>query len=307
MRGVPVSTSQQHKPVLKDEVVQAFRSKFSSNQSFFVIDGTFGRGGHYLALKSEFPNMIYMALDQDVEAINYAQTHFSEELAQKKLEVYNLNFSSEEEILDKLNNRTVDAVFLDIGVSSPQLDNSSRGFSFYNEGPLDMRMDQNHSLTAAKVLNTFTLEELREIFLEYGETYAPQKLLAAIDEFRSNKEFETTLEFANLIESKLGWRKKGSHPATLYFQALRLYVNKELESLDKALNFYQKTLAPKGIIILITFHSLEDRIAKFTFRDSEVGKPVNKKVIKPSKEELSDNKRARSAKLRVFEKYEGVL
>ena len=302
-----MSSSQQHKPVLKDEVVEAFKSKFSKDQSFFVIDGTFGRGGHYMALKAEFPNMVYMALDQDSEAIDYAKTHFSEEISSKQLEIYNLNFSNEKEVLAELNNRTADAVFLDIGVSSPQLDNSDRGFSFYNDGPLDMRMDQKNPLTAAKVLNTFTLEELREVFLEYGETYAPQKLLGAIDDFRKNKDFETTLEFSNLIESKLGWRKKGSHPATLYFQALRLYVNQELESLDKALTFYQKVITPKGIIVLITFHSLEDRIAKFSFRDSELGKPVNKKVIKPSKDELSENKRARSAKLRVFQKHEEVL
>lgn len=302
-----MTLSQQHEPVLKSEVLQAFKSRFSNDQSFLVIDGTFGRGGHYLALKQAFPKMVYMALDQDHEALEFAATHFSEDLLKKQLEIYNLNFSSEKEILKKIDGRSVDAVFLDIGVSSTQLDNASRGFSFYNDGPLDMRMDQKQPITAAKVLNTFTLEELRELFLKYGEVYAPQKLLEAIEEFRQKEEFKTTLELSNLIEARLGWRKKGSHPATLYFQALRLYVNQELESLDKALNFYQETVAPNGIIVLITFHSLEDRIAKYSFKNSLIGKPVNKKVIKPSKEELTENKRARSAKLRVFKKNEEII
>lgn len=298
-----MDSSQLHKPVLLNEVLTAFKEHFLEDQSFFGIDGTFGRGGHFKALVDNFKNLEVLGLDQDQEALDFAKENYQTELRDKKLQLLHTNFSDTEKIKSNLKNK-LDFVFLDIGVSSPQLDNPERGFSFYKDGPLDMRMDKASGLTAQEVVNTYSLEELREIFLEFGEVYAPQKLLNAISEFRNEKQFESTLELANLIEKTCGWRKKGMHPATLYFQALRLYVNKELESLKKALDFYLEELSPGGVFMVISFHSLEDRIVKKVFRSSTLGKPVNKKVIKPSREEELSNPRARSAKLRVFKKGE---
>jgi 16S rRNA (cytosine1402-N4)-methyltransferase len=299
------SSSQLHKPVLANEVVKGFKEHFSSEESFLVLDGTFGRGGHFKLLKDHFKErMKYIGLDQDKEALEYAQSYFSKDIESKNLEVYHTNFSDFDKILDLLKDRRPNAVFLDIGVSSPQLDDPSRGFSFYHDGPLDMRMNTDLETTAASVLNNEGLEDLREIFLNYGEVYAPQRLLNAIEEKRESEPFSKTLEFSSMIERVCGWRKKGSHPATQYFQALRLYVNQELESLDEALEQYQKLLAPGGLFAVISFHSLEDRRVKLSFKNSTFGKPINKKVIKPTDEETGENKRARSSKLRLFKKGE---
>lgn len=298
-----------HKPVLVNEVLEGFKSHFSNQKDFCVLDGTFGRGGHFEALRQNFADkMTYIGLDQDLEAVEFAKQNYSDAIQNNKLQIHHTNFSDFEninKILKNLSaNKKPNAVFLDLGVSSPQLDDPRRGFSFYNSGPLDMRMNQKIEKTAADVLNQESLEDLREIFLDYGEVYAPQRLLNAIEEDRAKKPFSETTEFSGLIERVCGWRKKGSHPATLYFQALRLFVNKELESLDEALKRYQEILAPGGLFVVITFHSLEDRRVKFSFRDSVLGKPINKKVIKPKDDELKENKRARSAKLRFFKKGE---
>lgn len=295
----------QHEPVLKNEIIEGFKTHFESFEEILIVDGTFGRGGHYKELKKVFgTKLIYVGLDQDLTAIEYAKKMFSKDLENGELEIVHTNFSDFEKIKKALDGRSPEAVFLDLGVSSPQLDDPERGFSFYHNGPLDMRMNQNIKQTAADVLNESDLETLREIFLEYGEIYAPDRLLNAIEEKRNEKSFTETTELSSLIESVCGWRKKGSHPATQYFQGLRLFINKELESLDEALKSYQEILKEGGLFAVITFHSLEDRRVKFSFRDSTLGKPINKKVIKPTDEELKLNKRARSSKLRFFKKGE---
>jgi len=296
-----MSSSQLHKPVLLDEVVKAVSEHFGSDQSFYAVDGTFGRGGHSSVLLKTFSGMKVLGLDQDQDAIDYARNEYSDLIEKNRLKILKTNFSDQKTIESQLE-QELDFVFLDIGVSSPQLDNANRGFSFYHDGPLDMRMDQSAAPTAADVLNTYEPEELREVFLKYGEVYASDKVLDHLMNFRSEKKFETTLEFANLIEKCVGWRKKGVHPATLYFQALRIHVNKELESLETALEFFTKKLQKGGVFAVISFHSLEDRMIKRFFKSSEVGKPVNKKVIKPTRDEETSNKRSRSAKLRVFKK-----
>lgn len=298
-----MSLSQLHEPVLLEETLKAVSEHFALDQVFCGIDGTFGRGGHAKELLNKFPKLKIIGLDQDQAAIDYAKDQYAELISSKRLEIIKTNFADQEKI-EKSVEDAVQFVFLDIGVSSPQLDNADRGFSFYNDGPLDMRMDQNSELTASKVLNTYEPEELREIFLKYGEVYASDRVLEHITEFRNQKKFSTTLEFASLIEKACGWRRKSVHPATLYFQALRIYINKELESLEAALNYFTEKLEAGGIFAVITFHSLEDRMVKRFFKNNDLGKPVNKKVIKPSKEEESKNKRARSSKLRVFKKYE---
>ncbi len=302
-----MSLSQLHKPVLLEEVLRAFKEHFPLEEQIFGVDGTFGRGGHSRTLLEEFKSLKILGVDQDMDAIEYAKEEFKAYIEESRLDVLHANFSDTNAVAHKIKSKEspeLDFVFLDIGVSSPQLDNASRGFSFYNDGPLDMRMDQTKGVTAADVINEESLIELREIFLKYGEVYASDKLLEGIEAFREEKKFETTLELANLIEKKCGWRKKGVHPATLYFQALRIYINKELEKLSEALEFYTNSLKPGGIFVVISFHSLEDRMIKRFFRESLVGKPVNKKVIKPTREEELENKRSRSAKLRVFKKAE---
>jgi len=298
-----MSLSQLHEPVLLEETLKAVSEHFALDEVFCGIDGTFGRGGHSKALLDKFSNLRIIGLDQDQAAIDYANDQYSELIKSSRLEIIKTNFADKEKIELNVTNK-INFAFLDIGVSSPQLDNAERGFSFYNDGPLDMRMDQSSGLKASEVLNTYEPEELRELFLKYGEVYASDKVLERITEFREEKEFSTTLEFANLIEKACGWRKKGVHPATLYFQALRIFINKELESLETALEYYTDKLEAGGIFVVITFHSLEDRMVKRFFKGSELGKPVNKKVIKPSRDEELKNKRARSSKLRVFKKHE---
>ncbi|MGH1468447.1 MAG: 16S rRNA (cytosine(1402)-N(4))-methyltransferase RsmH [Bdellovibrionales bacterium] len=296
-----MNSSQLHKPVLLDEVLKAFGEHFALEDGPFGVDGTFGRGGHASAILESYPKVNILGVDQDLEAIEYAKSQYKDYLSNERLNLLHANFSDSEKVKEALN-RELNFVFLDIGVSSPQLDNAERGFSFYNDGPLDMRMNQAVGETAADVVNEKDSEELRALFLEYGEVYASDKLLEGITDFKNDKKFETTLELANLIEKKCGWRKKGVHPATLYFQALRIYVNAELDKLQEALEFYTESLAPGGVFMIISFHSLEDRMIKQFFKSSTVGKPVNKKVIKPTREEETENKRSRSAKLRVFKK-----
>lgn len=298
-----MDSHQLHKPVLLSEIMDFFDKNFLEEEKLYGVDGTFGRGGHLGALMHKFPNMEALALDQDLAAVDYAHKIFSKDIQSNKLTILHSNFSESQKIKKALKEKP-DFVLLDIGVSSPQLDKAERGFSFYQDGPLDMRMDQTKGLKASDILNKSDLEELRQIFLKFGEVYAPQKLLEAIDAFRSEKPFETTLEFSNLVERVLGWRKKGLHPATLYFQGLRVYLNHELESLERALSFFVSELKPGGYFLLITFHSLEDRMVKRFFKSSELGRPVNKKVIKPTEAEIRENKRARSSKLRIFKKFE---
>jgi len=294
-----MTSSQLHKPVLLNEIKKVMETFFNSQDEIYGIDGTFGRGGHALEILNDFSNAKILGVDRDLDAIHYASSTYASEIEDQKLSLLHANFSDEVKLKEVVK-RAPDFVLLDIGVSSPQLDNADRGFSFYHDGPLDMRMDQTTGKTAADVINNYDLDDLSEIFLELGEVKAPSKLLDAIKEFREKQNFKTTGELSHLIERVCGWRQRGKHPATQYFQALRIYVNGELDHLSKALVVYTDMVKEGGIIMLITFHSLEDRMAKFYFRDSKKGKPFNKKVIKPSREEEVENKRARSAKLRVF-------
>ena len=204
--------------------------------------------------------------------------------------------------VEKENSCKFDMVLLDLGVSSPQLDQADRGFSFNKEGPLDMRMNQRSGETAADIVNTFSQEDLISIFHKYGEIQNPARVVRAIVNDRGINPFVSTLQLAGLIERVDGWHKKGFHPATQYFMALRLVINRELEVIEKVLPLLMNQMQDQGRISVITFHSLEDRIVKNLFRDSDTGFLVNKKVIVPSEEECKMNSRARSAKLRIFQK-----
>lgn len=279
------------------EILDGFE-KIASKSNLHYFDGTFGRGGHYLALKSAFPNLITTAMDQDIDAINYGNERFRTEVQNETLRLIHDNFFN----FSKYNINSFDMALLDLGVSSPQLDRADRGFSFYHEGPLDMRMNQQQGLTAEMVINTYSEDDLIKVFQDYGEIYKPFRVVRAIVHDRKTKAFKTTRELAGLIERVEGWRNKGFHPATLYFMALRLVVNGELEVLQKTLPKLMELLNEGGRLAVLTFHSLEDRIVKNIFRDSHLGKPVNKKVIVATQEECKSNPRSRSAKLRFFER-----
>ncbi len=264
------------------------------------LDGTLGRGGHLRAILDRWPQITAVAFDQDPTAIAYAKENFATEIQQNRLQLVHRNFS--EYTVEEFG--TFDGMLLDLGVSSPQLDQAERGFSFYHDGPLDMRMNPQKGLTAADVIATFSEEQLLEIFKNYGEIQRPFRVVRAIIADRQTKPFLRTRDLAGLIERVDGWQRKGFHPATQYFMALRLVVNQELEILEPSLLKLVHGLRPKGRIAVLTFHSLEDRIVKNTFKEFEsLGFPVNKKVIVPSREEESSNPRSRSAKLRVFEKF----
>ncbi|MEK6773731.1 MAG: 16S rRNA (cytosine(1402)-N(4))-methyltransferase RsmH [Bdellovibrionota bacterium] len=290
--------SPDHQPVLINEVLEAFWD-LRQRESLRYFDGTFGRGGHYKALKKMAPQMRAVVMDQDLEALNFAENEFKTEVQNNELQFISKNFSH----FPESNLELFDMMLLDLGVSSPQLDKSERGFSFYHQGPLDMRMNQQQGVTAEYIINTWSEKDLVALFQNYGEIYKPFRVVRAIVHDRKTKAYKFTQELSSLIERVEGWRKKGFHPATQYFMALRLVVNQELEVLRDTLPVMIKSLTPGGRLAVISFHSLEDRIVKNIFKDSkEWGLPVSKKVIVASEEEQKNNPRSRSAKLRIFER-----
>lgn len=294
-----VAFSPEHEPVMVREILEAFWP-LMDRPSVRLFDGTFGRGGHFRALNTMFGNKLQsVVMDQDAEAIRHAEESFRPLVEDKHLRVVKGNFSefSEHDL------GLFDIMMLDLGVSSPQLDTADRGFSFYHDGPLDMRMNQDGGVTAETILNTATEDELNRLFQDLGEIRRPYRVVRAVVHDRKTKAFQSTKELAGLIERVDGWRVKGQHPATQYFMALRLAVNNELGVVETALPDLMKALKPGGRLAVLTFHSLEDRIVKNIFRNSpNEGKPVNKKVIVPTQEECKRNSRARSAKLRIFER-----
>ncbi len=293
-------TTYKHVPVMAQEVLQSYAcfEEQKLQREFQYFDGTFGRGGHYALIKNMFPRLRAVVFDQDLIAVQHAKELFPTEVQSESLLVQHANFSQ----FSSEKSGLFDMMLLDLGVSSPQLDEASRGFSFYHDGPLDMRMNSTQEVTAAMLINEAPEQELIRIFQEYGEIRSPFRVVRAVVNDRKIKPFTTTKEIASLIERVEGWKRKGFHPATLFFQSLRLAVNKELESVEAALPELIKGLKPGGRLTVITFHSLEDRIVKNVFKNSSLGKPVNKKVIIPTREEEVSNPRSRSAKLRVFER-----
>lgn len=295
---LPFEFSPEHYPVLLQEVLAAFYP-FRNKPAPTYFDGTFGRGGHYSAVRFVIPQMKATVMDQDLAAIEYAKTRFQTEVEQGQLKVIHGNFSQ----FSEHNLKNFDMMLLDLGVSSPQLDQAERGFSFYHDGPLDMRMNQQQGLTAEMLVNTASEEDLIRIFKDYGEVYRPARVVRAIVNDRKQKAFQSTKQLAGLIERVDGWQVKGFHPATKYFMALRLAVNSELEVVEQTIPAMIRSLNPGGRLAIISFHSLEDRIVKNIFRGSEnLGRAVTKKVIVPTQEECDRNSRSRSAKLRVFER-----
>lgn len=295
-----------HIPVLLPEVLNFVKS--CNFEQFSYLDATFGRGGHALEINKLFENLKIIAVDQDMEAIEYGKQLFAEKEKNEEIVFIHSNFSKingyKSLINNFVNNTGVSFILADLGVSSPQLDDAERGFSFYKEGPLDMRMDHSQSLTASHIVNEWSEEDLIELFITKGEVRRPQKVVDKIITRRKIKKFESTDDLSYLIEDCLGWRKKGQHPATHFFLALRLEVNKELEVIENSIESLLDLLAPGGLLLVITFHSLEDRIVKYKFKElaEAKGKILTKKVVQASWEDKKKNKRARSAKLRVFER-----
>lgn len=286
-----------HKPVLLREVLN-FSGEIRPKR---VLDGTFGRGGHTRELLALDPAAHVTALDQDLDAIAYGRDAFAAEINSGRLQLVHGSFHDLKAALGE-GAGPFDAILLDLGVSSPQLDVAERGFSFYHDGPLDMRMNREQRTSAADVVNSWPEVELLNIFREYGEIRRPDRVVRAIVQDRKTAPFQTTRQLAGLIERVEGWKRKGHHPATTYFLALRMAVNNELEGLKNCLPDLMRALRPGGRLLVITFHSLEDRIIKYAFKESELGFPLFKKVIVPTREEQAENPRARSAKLRIFQR-----
>lgn len=302
-----------HKPVMMAEVLAALRPKPGGQYA----DGTLGGAGHAEAvLAASSPNGHLLACDRDGVALEAATKRLAGFAG--RFELRRGNYA---ELSEWIPAGSCDGCLLDLGVSSPQLDVAERGFSFQNDGPLDMRMDTRQPVTAATLLNTESAEEIVKIFWEYGDERESRRFARAIVHDRVERPFTTTRQLAELIErlSPRGGRK--AHPATRVFQALRIAVNDEIGSLKRGLDGALKILKPGGRLAVITFHSLEDRVVKlfgreqardYTFDGEDVPelrvpcapqvKLISRKAIMPSEAELAENPRSRSAQLRVMEK-----
>ncbi len=277
-----------HQPVLLKESL----ALLDVRPGGLYVDATFGGGGHTRALLEAGARVV--ALDQDPDAIARGREAFRQEPG---LTLVEANFRDLERVLDELGVKQVDGVLADLGVSSYHLDDPQRGFSYRFEGPLDMRMGRGQ-LTAADVVNTFDEQELAEILATYGEEPRARRIARAIVQKRP---FRTTTELARVVQAAAGYRRAG-HPARKTFQALRLYVNDELGALKDLLSALPRVLVPGGRAAIISFHSLEDRLVKRFFKEHPDMRPLTKKPIVPTPEEVATNPRARSAKLRGAER-----
>lgn len=306
-----------HTSVLLDETIENLNIK----EDGIYVDGTLGGGGHASALCERLSeNGTLIGIDRDKDALEAASARL-EKYPCKKLFVQS-NYSDIKDVLGELGIDAIDGAMLDLGVSSFQLDNAQRGFSYMQEAPLDMRMNQDDTFTAYEVVNTYSKQDLTDIIRSYGEEKWASRIADFIVKFRKEKPFETTTELVDCIKAAIPAkaRRDGPHPAKRTFQAIRIEVNDELGQLKRACEEFCDVLAPGGRLCIITFHSLEDRIVKECFnrrvnpctcppdfpvcvcgKVADV-KKISRKPIIPSEEELEDNHRARSAKLRVIEK-----
>ena len=305
-----------HNPVLLAECIDALDIKPCG----VYVDGTLGRAGHSSEIAKRLTTGRLIAIDRDMAAIDAAKIRMAE-YADNATFVHS-DFRNIKQILTDLNIDKIDGILLDLGVSSPQLDDASRGFSYMADAPLDMRMDRSMKLSAYDVVNGYDEASLRRIFFEYGEERYSSKIAANIVRRREIKPIETTLELVDIIKGAMpaaALREK-QHPAKRCFQAIRIAVNDELGALSQVLEDIVDSMATGGRIAIITFHSLEDRIVKKSFNErvnpcicppsfpvcvcGRVAKLklVNRKPILPSENEIETNPRARSAKLRVAEK-----
>lgn len=306
-----------HTTVLLDEAVDGLNLKPDG----IYVDCTLGGAGHSSLILSKLTgNGKLIAFDQDETAIANAKKKLAD--YGERLTIIKSNFLYLQEELEKIGIKHVDGILYDLGVSSPQLDTPERGFSYHHDAPLDMRMDNEAHISAYDVINHWSYEDLVRIFFRYGEEKFSKQIARKIEARREIKPIETTFELVELIKEGIPApaRRKGGHPAKRIFQAVRIAVNDELAVFEKSLQQAIEILNPGGRISVITFHSLEDRICKATFKKASetpdlppglpiipdeykpVLKVVTRKPILPSEEELENNNRARSAKLRIAEK-----
>lgn len=303
--------SDTHHPVLLAEVIQALN--IESNGKY--IDCTFGRGGHSQEIvKNLGADGKLLALDQDIQAIEYGTKKFADD---SRVILKQKNFSQIVQVSEEYGlKQQVNGIFFDLGVSSPQLDNPERGFSFMHDGPLDMRMNTTQGVSAAEWLRKVTATELERVLKEYGQERFSRRIANAITQHREQQPLTTTKDLADLVISVVGRSQEKKHPATRTFQAVRIFINNELESLATALDDCLGLLASSGRLLVITFHSLEDQIVKNLLRKHTHSNLPRKlpvieqretklnrvcKAIKPTQQEITQNPRARSAKLHVLE------
>jgi 16S rRNA (cytosine1402-N4)-methyltransferase len=286
----------QHIPVLLDEVIHFLNPKPGGR----FIDATVGAGGHTRAiLERTAPGGTILAIDQDEHALS-AATAMLESFGSRVAFAHS-NFRAVQDIAEQRGFIECDGVLADLGISSTMVDDASRGFSFMHEGPLDMRMDRRQPVTAADIVNTYSEKEIADIIYTYGEERRSRPIARSIVRSRP---LQRTTDLVRAIERVSGRPRYGHiHPATRTFQALRIYVNDELKSLEEFLDSSMTVVRSGGRVVVITFHSLEDRIVKQKFRASRIpGRVLTKKVVTPGDEEVRHNPRARSAKLRVWER-----
>jgi 16S rRNA (cytosine1402-N4)-methyltransferase len=303
-----------HIPVLLKEVVQAINLPDCN----VVVDATYGRGGHSRALFKELPSQARLiVIDRDKDAIDHARSQWRGE---GRVEIFHAPFSQLARILEKIDlTGKVDAILFDFGVSSPQLDEGERGFSFNRDGPLDMRMDRSAGITAATWMKQVEDEELVRVLKVFGEERFARRIAAKVKQVLKDGEISTTAELARVVSEAVPTREKGKHPATRTFQAIRIAVNQELQEIESVLPVAVDVLAPGGRLVVISFHSLEDRLVKRFFRNQSRGDPFPPdlpvtsdmlkpglvligKPVRPGAAELKLNPRARSAVMRVARK-----
>ena len=307
-----------HRPVLLAEAVTSVLGETTSSeqQSITIIDGTFGRGGHSREILKHLNSQSKLiAFDKDLQAIAEAKT-----IQDPRFQIIHESFAS---MAEQVPSNSIDGVLLDLGISSPQIDDPSRGFSFRADGPLDMRMDTTRGQSAAEWLAVAEQKEIARVIKEYGEErFALQIAKAVIARREQGDPLTRTGELASLVAGVVRTREAGQDPATRTFQAIRIYINQELADLESGLNAAFQCLKPGGLLAVISFHSLEDRIVKqfmqglskvsvprgLPLTEKQMPKPLAELLgrIKPSEQEIQENPRARSAILRVMRKMKSV-
>ncbi|MCL2236524.1 MAG: 16S rRNA (cytosine(1402)-N(4))-methyltransferase RsmH [Defluviitaleaceae bacterium] len=305
-----------HKSVLLTETLEHLNVRANG----IYVDATLGGAGHSSEIVQKLQEGILVGVDQDEFAIQKASTTLSE--FNKNVKIIHANFSEIAKIVEEAQISFADGVLMDLGVSSFQLDDASRGFSYMHDAPLDMRMNKTHEISAYDVVNGYDEDDLRSIFLKYGEEKWSARVAKFIAEERTKTPINTTFQLVSIIKAAIpkSARREGPHPAKRVFQAIRIEVNGELAILEQSIKNFVDILAPSGRICIITFHSLEDRIVKNVFAElqnpctcprefpicvcgkTQTVKIITKKPVIPSEKEILENPRARSAKLRVAEK-----
>jgi len=304
-----------HKPVLLEEILEGLAIR----QGGVYLDATLGLGGHTLEILKRYENTRVIGMDRDEAALKAA----AELLAEfgDRVRFFQADFRHLDEVLDEADGEAPDGILMDLGVSSMQLEDADRGFSLSKDGPLDMRMDRHTRLTASQIVNTWSKEDLARLFFQYGEEKQSRAIAAAIVKEREKAPLNSTLGLAELIRSVPGMgRVRNIHPATRTFQALRIQVNGELDAVQEAVPVAVRRLRPGGRLAVVSFHSLEDRIVKRSFKEMEdpcrcpkeypqcrcgrtsSGRVITRRPVTPSEAEIRANPRSRSAKLRIFEK-----